>query len=109
MSQSRGLRARTVVNHFMSHPNSGVYLQMGNTVDEIIRRSNVKLDFNKHFDSNLTQNQVSNIKYMLTHVKQFTETEFDWLFIHGYEVADITFQCYTPDVYSHIPYKQIAT
>ena len=109
MSQSRGLRARTVVNHFMSHPNSGVYLQMGNSIDEITRCSNVKFDFNKHLDSNLTQNQVSNIKHMPTHVKQFTETEFNWLFIHGYEVADITFLSYTPDMYSHIPYKQIAS
>lgn len=107
MSQSRGLRARAAVNYFRSHPNTGVYLQIGNTVDEIIRRSKAKLDFNIDCDGVLSPGQVSFLKHMPTHVKQFTTMEFDQLYRHGYEVADTTLFCYTPDVYSHIPYKQI--
>lgn len=107
MSQSRGLRARAVVNYFRSHPNTGVYLQIGNAVDEIILRSKVKLDFNIDYDSVLSPGQVSFLKHIPTHVKQFTTAEFDQLYRHGYEVADTTSLCYTPDVYSHTPYKQI--
>ena len=109
MSQTRALRSRTVVNYFENHPNTGVYVQMGNTIDEIIRRAKVKLDFNINRDMSLTSNQVELVKNMKTHVKRLSEMEFDLLHQHGYEVADATLFCYSPAQYSYTPYKPITT
>ena len=103
-SQSRGLRARIVVNHFMNHPDSGVYFQMGNTAREIIQKSKVKLKFNINWHTTLPAEQVAVLKDIPTHIKRFSETEFDQLHQHGYEVADTTLFCYSPSSYSHIPY-----
>ena len=103
-SQSRGLRARIVVNHFKNHPNSGVYFQMGNTVRQIIKKSKVKTNLNINYDTTLPAEQVAKLKDIPTHIKRFSETEFDQLHQHGYEVADTTLFCYSPSSYSHIPY-----
>lgn len=105
MSQTRGLRSRAVVNYFKNHPNRGVYLQMGNTVNEIIHRAKVQLNFNINRDMRLTSQQVKTISNMKTHVKRLSELEFDLLHQHGYEVADTTMFCYSPTLYSHTPYE----
>ena len=105
MSQTRGLRARAVVNYFKNYPNRGVYIQMGNTVDEIIRRAKVQPDFKINCDTSLTSQQVRSISNMKTHVKRLSELEFDLLHQHGYEVADTTMSCYSPTLYCHIPYE----
>ena len=105
MSQSRGLRARIAVNYFRLHPNSGVYLQMGNSVDEIICKASVSLDFNLALHATLPAEQVRRLQHIPTHINCFTEREFDQLHQHGYEVADTTLICYSPSLYSHIPYE----
>ena len=109
MSQTRALRSRTVVNYFENHPNTGVYVQMGNTIDEIIRRAKVNLGFKINDDMSLTSNQVEMVKNMKTHVKRLSEMEFDLLHQHGYEAADATLFCYSPEMYSYTPYKPITT
>jgi len=108
MSQTRALRSRVVVNHFEKQPNMGIYVQMGNTINEIIRRAKVKLDFSINCNTSLTLNQVATVNNMKTHVKRLSEIEFDLLHQHGYEVADTTLFCYSPTLYSHSPYEQIA-
>jgi len=107
MSQIRGLRSRTVVNYFKNHHNTGIYLQMGNTVDEIIRLAKVQLNFNIDCDMCLTSSQVEIVTNMKTHLNRLSETEFDLLHQHGYEVADTTLFCYSPTLYSYTPYEKI--
>lgn len=105
MSQTRALRSRTVVNYFKNHPNTGIYVQMGNTVNEIIHRSKVQLTFDMNFDTCLSTGQVKTLSNIKTHVKRLSELEFDLLHQHGYEVADTTLFCHSPTLYSYIPYK----
>ncbi len=104
MSQIRGLRSRAVVNYFKNHPNTGLYIQLGNTVNEIIHRAKVQLNSNINCEMCLTSQQVKTISNMKTHVKRLSELEFDLLHQHGYEVADTTMFCYSPTLYSHTPY-----
>ena len=106
MSQTRALRSRVVINHFENHPNTGVYAQMGNTIDEIIRRSKVQLNCNIDCGTYLTTKQVEKINNMATHVNCLSELEFDQLHQHGHEVADTTLFCYSPNLYSYTPYNK---
>ena len=107
MSQTRALRSRVIVDHFEKHLNTGVYVQMGNTVDEIIRRAGVQLNFNINDNTHLSTEQVKTISNMETHVKRLSGHEFDLLHQHGYEVANTTLFCYSPTLYSYTLYEKI--
>lgn len=107
MDQVRSLRARTLMQHFKTHPRTGVYLQIGNTAEQIFGLAGVDPPPNWTSDSALDEDTVFRAATLETTLRRLTEQEFDGLFRHGYEVADSTLVAYCPDEFQHIPFKAI--
>lgn len=93
MNQVRGLRSRTIVDHFINHPKSGAYFQMGNTVEYIFHKG-TKIPPPGVLDHTLSQENVDKAAQFKTTLRRVKETEYDLLFRHGYEVANATLHVY---------------
>ena len=106
MDQVRSLRTRTLVDHFESHENSGVYFKIGNTGRKILEA--VKID-DKSIEK-LTRNSLSvkDAKFaedFETTLGQLEKYEYDLLYRHGWEVANFTLQARCPDLFQHKEWK----
>ena len=102
MDQGRSLRSRTLINHFETHNNSGVYFKIGNTGHKILE--SVEID-NELIDK-LTKNSLSlkdakSAKDFKTTLRKLTDAEYDLLYRHGWEVANFTLQARCPNLFQH--------
>jgi NTE family protein len=103
MDQVRGLRARTLVNYFEEEANRGVYLKMGNTSRKIFTDAGT----DREFMDELTRDCLSDIEVKKavnfpTTLRRLSETEYDLLFQHGWEVTNCTLQSWCPDLFRYI-------
>jgi NTE family protein len=104
MDQVRGLRARTLVNHFRQNANSGVYLKIGNTGRKILADSIT--DSGSHqalLDKSLADTMVHRAANFATTLRRLEVHEYELLFQHGWEVADHTLLALCPKVFGHQP------
>ena len=84
--QVRGLRARSLVAHFTRAPDTGAYLRMGNTVEQIyaeVGRVAPSGDY-------LSAGEVEDAGRFATTLRRLTSEEFGLLARHGFEVANAT-------------------
>lgn len=105
MDQIRSLRSRAVIERFVNHEDEGVFLQTGNTPRSVLRnagRTAVLPDLAPDF---LPEAEAQAVAQMDTHIKQMEEDEYERVFRHGFEVADITLFAYYPDRFPHVPYR----
>ncbi|MBI3966871.1 MAG: hypothetical protein HY329_14660 [Chloroflexi bacterium] len=99
--QVRALRARSVVNHLTQHPESGVYLRMGNAADYILKQAGVpeaeRIPFR---DSCLSTDEVALAAGFDTTLRRVSDAEFAQLYRHGWEVADCTLFSHCPGLFA---------
>ena len=102
IDQVRSLRARTLINHFETHKNSGVYFKIGNTGHKILKAARID---NESIDE-LTKNSLSSkdaksaVNFKTT-LRKLTEAEYDLLYRHGWEVANFTLHARCPDIFQY--------
>ena len=106
MYQVRGLRARSVVDFYNDHENSGTYLQIGNTAADILRASKnfTEEQIEQLTEGTLSDKQVKKVAKFPTTLRRVNDEEFELLCRHGWEVADYTLIAYCGDIFSHLPY-----
>lgn len=97
--QVRSLRARAIVQHLSQHGESGAYIQIGNTCEYILKRAGRESEINKLCSSCLAENDVRRTKQFPTSIKNLTDTEFDLIYRHGYEVANHTLYAYNEKLF----------
>ena len=103
LDQVRGLRARTLVNHFENNENCGAYLKMGNPGQKILADAKMEQQGITGYTTNcLDEAQVQAAVNFPTTLRRLSETEYDLLFTHGWEVANYTLQSRCPDLFGHI-------
>ena len=102
MDQVRSLRARTLINHFETHINSGVYLKIGNTGRKILAAGGIeKESIDKLTRNSLSLNDAKSAEDFKTTLRKLTVPEYDLLYRHGWEVANFTLQARCPDFFQH--------
>lgn len=115
MDQVRSLRARAIIERFVNHKDKGVFLQTGNSAEKVIRSARRDSGLSpQEIDAEVARiapdclNDVETQKAaeMGTVIRQLSQEEFERLFRHGFEVADVTLFCYYPDTFQHINYTK---
>ena len=74
---------------------SGVLLRMGNSVRSVDIKSDRARPVGFYDEFQSDEQAVTALQYP-TDLKAFSETQFDALARHGFEVADVTLTTYTP-------------
>ena len=84
--QVRALRARSLIAEFQRFPDAGVYLRIGNTVQDIYRA----VDKDAPPGNHLSPTEAAWAKNFKTTLRRLSRKEFDLLMRHGFEVASAT-------------------
>lgn len=106
MDQVRSLRARQLVEHFASHPNSGAYLKAGNTARYILEQAGFGgEEVAAAVGICLSEKDAELALGHKTTLRRPSEEEFDRLYRHGWEVADCTLSAYNPELFSRLGFK----
>lgn len=101
--QVRGLRARAVVSYLQRNPGTGAYLKMGNTEERIYREAE-RPDIAKRISHNsLSDSDVRQAANIGTTLRKLAQCEYDFLFAHGYQVADATLSAYCSGLFVPAP------
>lgn len=101
--QIRSLRARSVVSHLQRNPGTGVYLKIGNTEERIYREAGC-LDMAERISTDsLCASDVRRAAAIGTTLRRLTQSEYDLLFAHGYQVADATLSAYCRNLFEPAP------
>ena len=102
MDQVRSLRARILINHFENHRNSGVYFKIGNTGRDILEDVETDRELIDRLTKNsLSPQEVQSAGEFKTTLRKLTEAEYDFLYRHGWEVANFTLQTRCPDLFQY--------
>jgi len=106
MDQVRSLRARQLVEHFASHPNSGAYLKAGNTAQYILEQAGVGEEEVAAVASNCLSKKDAELAVgHTTTLRRPSQEEFDRLYRHGWEVADCTLSAYSPKLFEKLDFR----
>jgi NTE family protein len=93
--QIRALRSRMLIADIASGNVSGVLLRMGNSVRSVDIKSDRARPVGFYDEFQSDEQAVTALQYP-TDLKALSETQFDALARHGFEVADVTLTTYTP-------------
>ncbi|MCA9923783.1 MAG: patatin-like phospholipase family protein [Anaerolineales bacterium] len=98
-SQVRAIRSRALVEYMDQHPGTGIYLQIDNTVEQIMEdalQSGLVKQPAPHGALSHVLNKVSvkEAATMGTHIHDLEADEFELLFRQGFEVANATYYGY---------------
>lgn len=106
--QVRSLRARQLVEHFSSHPDSGAYLKAGNTARYILEQAGVaEEEVAAAVSSCLSEEDAELALGHKTTLRRPSEEQFNRLYRHGWEVADCTLSAYSPDLFGRSGFKPL--
>ena len=106
MDQVRSLRARQLVEHFASHPNSGAYLKAGNTARYILEQAGLGGEkVAAAVGICLSEKDAELALGHKTTLRRPSQEEFDRLYRHGWEVADCTLSAYNPELFSRLGFQ----
>ena len=113
MDQVRSLRTRAIIERFINHQDKGVFLQTGNTSEHIIRSARrdsnltvaaIDAEVAKIAQDSLSPLEAQKAAEMPTVIRKLTSEEFERLFRHGFEVADVLLYAYYPESFKYIDY-----
>jgi NTE family protein len=108
MDQVRSLRARQLVGHFSSHPDSGAYLKAGNTARYILEQAGVgEEEIAAAVSSCLSEKDAELALGHKTTLRRPSEEQFDRLYRHGWEVADCTLSAYSPTLFGRSGFRPL--
>jgi NTE family protein len=94
MDQNRALRSRTIVD-YLKREKKGIYIDIGNNVEQIIKKSNSDiLAMKPMIKKSLSYADTEKARKYKTTLSRPSESIFDLILRHGYEVAMCTYTCY---------------
>lgn len=94
MDQVGALRSRMVME-FIIRSNQGMFIKIGNSAEKIALESRCQKDLKGDLmEKCLSDEQVTKIMNYPTTLRKPTESNYQLLLRHGYEVADCTYHCY---------------
>lgn len=104
MDQVRSLRSRAILERLINHADQdrGGFLQIGNTLTEVLRGSKHEGEIQHLKEDCLSEAEVKLAVDMPTVIRKLTPEEFSRLFRHGFEVADYTLYAYNDDQFEYI-------
>ena len=105
MDQIRSLRSRAIWERFINHKDAGGFFQIGNTCRGVLENAGRQDDIAKLCPQCMSVEEAKLAAATPTMIRQLTHDEFERLFRHGFEVADITLYAYYPDQFKFIGYK----
>jgi NTE family protein len=114
MDQIRSLRSRAIVERFVNHQDKGVFLQTGNTHEEVIRKARkgkglpaalIEQEVAQVKQGSLSPEEAAWVAEMPTVISKLSEADFTRLYRHGFEVADVTLYAYYPDQFPLVGYS----
>jgi NTE family protein len=117
-NQIRALQSRTVLERILDHGNKdrGSYLRTGNYAERILKsawREDILTgaktidDIRQLSAGSLSKEQAEYCANMPTHIDNMTEKDYDMLFQHGFEVANVIMHAYNPDLFGFVSYKSM--
>lgn len=93
MDQVAALRSRLVMD-FINRTGQGIYIKIGNSAEKITTASGCPEDLKAQIvERCLTEEQAKKAMNYATTLKKPTESDFQNIFRHGYEVIDCTYLC----------------
>ena len=106
MDQIRSLRSRAVIERLVNHKDEGVFLQTGNTSQQVLTGAG-KLELAPQIEKGcLSLAEANRVAEMPTVIGKLPVDTFRLLMRHGYEVADYTLFAYYPDRFNYLGYAQ---
>ncbi len=106
MNQVRSLRTRAIIGRITSHPDDqGVFLQMGNTWQDIVKQPCNTRQAERLGHDCLPVEQARQLASFATTIRRLSPDEYEALYRHGYEVADLTLNAFYQRYFDHIPYR----
>lgn len=107
MNQVRSLRTRMILARLQERPqkDQGVFLQMGNTCEYILKNNDKAALMPQFQDGLMPVAEVTSAANTPTVIRKLSEQEYERLYHHGYEVADATLFAYYQDDYPHVRYE----
>ena len=108
MDQVRSLRARQLVEHFSSHPNSGAYLKAGRAARYILEQAGIdEEEMAAAVGTCLSEEDAGRALGHKTTLRRPSEEQFDRLYRHGWEVADCTLSAYSTDLFGRLGFRPL--
>lgn len=105
MDQIRSLRSRAVLERLGTHRDPGAFLQIGNGCKEILTQAGRASDADRLLPQCLGPDETERAARMETVIRRLTNAEYERLFRHGFEVADLTLYAYHEAGFGHIAYS----
>jgi NTE family protein len=108
MDQIRSLRARIVLERLINHAdeNRGSFIRLGNSLSYVLSDAGRLDEIPELTPRYLDASEVERAASMPTMIRKLSETEYDRLFRHGFEVADYTLYAYNSDQFELIGYQK---
>ncbi len=107
MNQVRSLRTRAILGRLTTHPeDQGVFLQMGNTWQDLVKDAGRAEQYEQFSKECQPPEQARQLAEFETTLRRLTSDEYERLYRHGYEVADLTLHAYYPQTFEHVPYRR---
>jgi NTE family protein len=100
MDQIRSLRSRAILERLINHDDRGAFLQIGNTCRDILLGAEREDEISRLCSQCLPEEECISAANMETVIRQLTDEEFQRLYRHGFEVADLTLCAYNDDNFS---------
>ncbi len=108
MNQVRSLRTRSMMDRLLNHKEDrGSFLQMGNTCRKILKDSGHEDQVPQVCPETLSDEQIARIAATATMIRKLTPQEYEGLYRHGFEVADLTLNAYDPGEFRHYSYSNL--
>jgi NTE family protein len=105
MDQIRSLRARAIIERFVNHGDDGGFLRIGNTCRHIFGSAGRSDLVESHCPRTLADEEVELAKTMPTAIRRLSAIEFERLYRHGFEVADMTLHAYYSNTFGLLGYE----
>ena len=104
MDQVRSLRSRAILERLINHKDEdrGSFLQIGNTLSEVLKSSQHAGELMQLRESSLPETEAKLAANMATVIRKLTADEFSRLFRHGFEVADYSLYAYNDDQFGYV-------
>ena len=107
MDQVRSLRSRAILERIIEHGDKGVFLQTGNTCEQVLRAGNKAAEIPVRLASALSAAEAQQVAEMDTDIGKLSEATFERTFRHGYEVANCTLYAYYPEHFQYVGYAPV--
>ncbi len=108
MEQIRTLRFRSLLERFVNHTDSGCYVQIGRTCEDILSLTGRQEWIGQLGSDCLGATEVRRAGALPTTITRLSQGTFDLLFRHGFEVADYTMHACHPDTFAYLGYRRSA-